>query len=239
MHWLAAGNAMGSAATGAMIRVATEQPSRRVRYGIPILLITAAVGGALLIMPAVASRGLFQLLLLPVLLTALGLGLGTAMVTLAVGALVATLALTPTGLPWVSDPFYLAAVGLYAAEGLTMAFIGAVVRAAIGTALAGSSGAQADADVLAERPRVGPVLIEQLTERETEVLRAAASGRSVEDLAAELYVSPNTVKTHLAHCYDKLGAHSRTEAIALAIHAGCLEAEDLDRAGTASAAATA
>ena len=56
----------------------------------------------------------------------------------------------------------------------------------------------------------------------------AASGRNVEELAAELFVSPNTVKTHLAHCYGKLGAHNRAEAVALGMHSGVLRAIDLE-----------
>jgi LuxR family transcriptional regulator, maltose regulon positive regulatory protein len=55
-----------------------------------------------------------------------------------------------------------------------------------------------------------------LTEREQEVLRLLASGRSNAEMAAALFVEQSTVKTHLIHLYSKLGAHSRTQAVARA-----------------------
>ena len=59
-------------------------------------------------------------------------------------------------------------------------------------------------------------LIEPLTERELEVLRLLASGRSNAEMATELFVEQSTVKTHLIHLYGKLGVHSRTQAVARA-----------------------
>ena len=53
-----------------------------------------------------------------------------------------------------------------------------------------------------------------LTPREVEVLRLLAAGKANKEIARALGVSPNTVKTHLARLYDKLGASSRTAAIA-------------------------
>lgn len=52
-----------------------------------------------------------------------------------------------------------------------------------------------------------------LSERELEVLQELASGRSNKEIAARLHVSPNTVKTHVARLFEKLGARRRTEAI--------------------------
>jgi LuxR family maltose regulon positive regulatory protein len=59
-------------------------------------------------------------------------------------------------------------------------------------------------------------LVEPLSEREVEVLRLLASGRSNAELAQTLVVSMNTVKTHLLHIYGKLGVSSRTQAVARA-----------------------
>jgi LuxR family transcriptional regulator, maltose regulon positive regulatory protein len=59
-------------------------------------------------------------------------------------------------------------------------------------------------------------LSEPLSERELEVLRLVASGRSNREIARELYVSLATVKTHINNTYRKLGANSRTRAVARA-----------------------
>ena len=53
----------------------------------------------------------------------------------------------------------------------------------------------------------------RLSPRELTILHEVAAGRSTKEIAARLEVSPNTVKTHLAHWFDKLGAKRRTEAI--------------------------
>lgn len=52
-----------------------------------------------------------------------------------------------------------------------------------------------------------------LSGRELEVLHELAAGRSNKEIAANLHVSPNTVKTHVARLFEKLGARRRTEAI--------------------------
>jgi LuxR family maltose regulon positive regulatory protein len=58
--------------------------------------------------------------------------------------------------------------------------------------------------------------LEGLSEREVEVLRLLASGASNTEIAQALLVSTNTVRTHLRHLYDKLGASNRTQAVARA-----------------------
>jgi DNA-binding CsgD family transcriptional regulator len=52
-----------------------------------------------------------------------------------------------------------------------------------------------------------------LSERELQVLRELAAGRSNKEIAARLHVSPNTVKTHVANLFAKLEARRRTEAV--------------------------
>lgn len=61
-----------------------------------------------------------------------------------------------------------------------------------------------------------------LTRREVEVLALAARGRTNEQLASELFISPGTARKHLEHINQKLGAASRTEAIARALEASGL-----------------
>jgi DNA-binding NarL/FixJ family response regulator len=54
-----------------------------------------------------------------------------------------------------------------------------------------------------------------LTAREREVLNLLARGRSNSDIAQELFITNKTVKNHLSRIYEKIGVHSRAEAIAL------------------------
>lgn len=58
--------------------------------------------------------------------------------------------------------------------------------------------------------------------RELEVLAHLAAGRSNKEIAQRLEVSPNTVKTHVARLFEKLGARRRTQAILRARELGVL-----------------
>lgn len=59
-----------------------------------------------------------------------------------------------------------------------------------------------------------------LTERERDVLRLIVQGRTNSEIAAELYVSEATVKTHINHIFAKLGARDRVQAVILAHQLG-------------------
>ena len=59
-----------------------------------------------------------------------------------------------------------------------------------------------------------------LTDRELEVLRLVAAGRSNRDIAAELFISAKTASVHVSNILAKLGVHSRVEAAAIAHRAG-------------------
>jgi LuxR family maltose regulon positive regulatory protein len=65
-------------------------------------------------------------------------------------------------------------------------------------------------------------LREPLTESETRVLRYLPTNLPVPEIAAELLLSPNTIRTHIRHLYEKLGAHRRTEAVEQARALGLL-----------------
>lgn len=92
--------------------------------------------------------------------------------------------------------------------------------AAIRAAAAGESAlAPAIAGRLLERLRSPRV---SLSTREVEVLTLAATGITSADIAAALFISEATVKSHLGHVYSKLGVSSRTAAVAAAREAGVL-----------------
>ena len=82
-------------------------------------------------------------------------------------------------------------------------------------ALAATEAEQFAREVNADRP--------VLTEREHEILRLIADGKSAPAIGAELYLSTATVKTHLAHIYDKLGVSDRAAAVAEAMRRRLLE----------------
>jgi LuxR family transcriptional regulator, maltose regulon positive regulatory protein len=75
---------------------------------------------------------------------------------------------------------------------------------------------QATPDAGRDAAAAVPGLAEQLTSREREVLKLLATGRSNRAIAADLVVTLDTVKKHVSHLLAKLGAASRTEAVARA-----------------------
>ena len=92
---------------------------------------------------------------------------------------------------------------------------------------AGSAGAAADAPpARAAAPPVTGGPLEPLSERELEVLRLLATGRSNREIATELYVATGTVKAHLNNIFRKLEARSRLEAVTRARDLGLLAERD-------------
>lgn len=74
----------------------------------------------------------------------------------------------------------------------------------------------------AGRPAAGAELVTQLSAREPEVLRLLAAGKQNQQIADELYVTVHTVKKHVPHILDKLGAANRTEATTRARELGLI-----------------
>jgi DNA-binding NarL/FixJ family response regulator len=64
---------------------------------------------------------------------------------------------------------------------------------------------------------------ESLTPREVEVLRHIADGNRNKDIAERLFISEETVKVHVKHVMEKLGANDRTDAVAIAIRRGIIQ----------------
>lgn len=76
-------------------------------------------------------------------------------------------------------------------------------------------------------PEIAATLAEHLSDdalsdREAEVLSYAAEGRRNQDIAETLCVALETVKTHMKHIFEKLGATDRTQALAIAIRRGII-----------------
>ena len=67
-----------------------------------------------------------------------------------------------------------------------------------------------------------PGLVTPLSDRELEVLHLLAAGKQNQDIANELHMALNTVKKHVTHIFEKLGATNRTEATARAREFGLL-----------------
>jgi DNA-binding NarL/FixJ family response regulator len=61
---------------------------------------------------------------------------------------------------------------------------------------------------------------EPLTEREIEVIRQVSGGNRNRDIARMLFVCEETVKVHMKHIMEKLGARDRTQAMAIAARRG-------------------
>jgi DNA-binding NarL/FixJ family response regulator len=92
----------------------------------------------------------------------------------------------------------------------------AVRAAAAGDALVSPSVTVRLLKHLSARPAAGSALRDPLSPRELDVVRAVARGRTNAEIAAELFVSLSTVKTHLTNVQSKLSARNRVEIAAWA-----------------------
>jgi DNA-binding CsgD family transcriptional regulator len=162
----------------------------------------------------------------------LGLLPGLAAVVLACGTAI-LVELSPVGEFLIDQPADAVALLLFAANGVTVAVMGSMLgHRRSGQALArrdrrgGTVTNGAPAAHPASRTRAtqqGPHHpLEPLTEREVEVLTHLASGMSNAQIADSLFISINTVKSHLKNVYGKLGVESRTRAVTRAMELGVL-----------------
>ena len=205
-----------------MARLASASPQApTLRFGLPVGAALVAVGLVNSTADVLPGGGAFLLLLLPVMAVSLGLGFAAGLLTLGLCALGAGLLVPLRGHPWLSDPAHLIRMALYLLEGALVAMVAFGLRAAAREA--------------ETRPRLSDDSeLDPLTTRELEVLTLAAAGLSTADIAGRIFVSRNTVKTHLAHTYAKLGARNRAGAVATALRIGVIApapAEGTRRAG--------
>ena len=68
-----------------------------------------------------------------------------------------------------------------------------------------------------------PPAAQLLSKRERELMVELARGRSTADIAADLHISATTVRNHVQRILAKLGAHSRLEAVAIAVQKGIID----------------
>jgi DNA-binding NarL/FixJ family response regulator len=73
-----------------------------------------------------------------------------------------------------------------------------------------------------EARRDALALLDELTEREREVLQLLSEGMRNDDIARKLFISPQTVQTHVRNLLAKLGVHSKLEAVAFAVRNGAI-----------------
>ncbi|MBS3783540.1 MAG: response regulator transcription factor [Anaerolineae bacterium] len=77
-----------------------------------------------------------------------------------------------------------------------------------------------------QQPHVVRAPLDQLTERELQVLKMAAKGMSNREISQELTISVRTVQTHLTNIFNKMGVGSRTEAVVHALRKNWITLED-------------
>lgn len=96
--------------------------------------------------------------------------------------------------------------------------VAAVARVACGTVVMSPGLAPAPA------PEPAPAVDdrEALSSREEEILQLLADGSAPGEVAKALFISPNTVRNHLASIYAKLGAHDRTQAVVEGLRRGVI-----------------
>ncbi len=200
-----------SATHRAVARLVLASPQAgSLRFGLPVATAFVAVGLVDSTADILPGGGAFLLLLLPVMAVSLGLGFSAGLLTLGLCALGAGLLVPLRGHPWLSDPAHLIRMALYLLEGALVAIVAFGLRAA--------------AKVADTRPPLThDSELDPMTTRELEVLTLAAAGLKTDEIARQIFVSKNTVKTHLAHTYAKLGARNRAEAVASALRIGAIE----------------
>ncbi|MBT2386055.1 response regulator transcription factor [Streptomyces sp. ISL-11] len=112
------------------------------------------------------------------------------------------------------------AAGYLAKDARRSEIVDAVLKVASGRQVVSEELAGGLVDEIRMRADRDPAV---LSDRERQVLRGFADGKSIPQLAAELYLGASTVKTHTQRLYEKLGVSDRAAAVAEAMRRGLLE----------------
>jgi DNA-binding NarL/FixJ family response regulator len=111
--------------------------------------------------------------------------------------------------------------------------IAAIRTVAAGDALLSPAVTRRVIEQFTRSPRPAPPKeIDELTARETEILRLIASGLSNAEIGSALFISDTTVKTHVTHILSKLNLRDRVQAVVLVHQAGLFENDARPPAGT-------
>ncbi len=208
------------------------------RYGLAFVAVGLAWASRERLLPESGDRSPFLAFGLAVLVTALAGGFGPGLLAMILASVVAVLFYLPPYLVLsVHSPFDFVQLGLFTLEGLVAATAGEIVRRALAREERLGRAQARFVSFLenAERLRglhggASEPLVEGLTERELEVARLLALGLGNDEISRTMFLSRNTVKTHLKHIYEKLAVGTRTEAVARCIETGLLEAPPAESA---------
>jgi len=104
--------------------------------------------------------------------------------------------------------------------------IAAIKTVAAGDALLSPAVTKRVIEQFSRIPRTStPKELDELSERERDVFRLMARGRSNAEIGQELYISETTVKTHVTHILSKLGLRDRVQAVVLAYQTGFADSD--------------
>ncbi|HUA48873.1 MAG TPA: response regulator transcription factor [Solirubrobacteraceae bacterium] len=120
----------------------------------------------------------------------------------------------------VYDAVQLGAAGFLSKASTLTEICDAVATVARGDTVLAPEVQQGFVNEMRARSHIGTPL---LSERESEVLRLIAEGLSAPEIAAQLFISPATVRTHVKNLFEKLGVSDRAAAVAEGMRRGLLE----------------
>ncbi|MEV6848435.1 response regulator transcription factor [Actinoplanes sp. NPDC051411] len=115
------------------------------------------------------------------------------------------------------------AAGFILKDAVPQELVRAIRVVSAGEAMLSPSVTRRVISLFAQQTAVDPALdpsLDELTEREREMVAWVATGSSNEEIAAALFVSPATVRTHVSRAMVKLGARSRAQLVVIAVRVG-------------------